>query len=590
MPDASDMDLVREYAWHRSDAAFAELIRRHVNLVYSVGLRFTRNPPDAEDVTQAVFVILARKAAGLRPSTILTGWLYETTRFTALRWMRDQARHRGHEQEAHMQSTLENSSTDAIWQQVEPLLEQAMSRLNEKERTLLALRFFENRSSAETASIMGIGEWAAHKRTGRALEKLRKFFSARGVDSTEAAIAETISVNSIQVAPVALAEAVTAVAIAKGATASASTLTLIQGALKIMAWTKTKTVIVSGAVVLLLGAITVAFEQIYSPVGSGSESKQTHFLKSFLKTPVDNYDLVFGVVQHDCENMHPPFAATNLFAGTDFTFSGYRVRIINLVEQEQFTRLIRSKHGFLAVHGTNLEDVINFHVQGDDKSGIGGTARGVSSVGYWSLGFNQLTEDKLKIAELKKHDQNWTDLGDVNDVEALSLGLWFRTGSVEWLGHLFSAESVDRPVTRDKRGTSCIGQIILSNGLPAVIICRSPISPFWKRVVTLNYDGQAPKNALLPSWITVNETFSATHSNSYSIHLIKVALDGSSDKDVDVKQVMNANPGLTLFIKRGNKIETTQAHGVIFKKPIVGYIRQASTNRVGYLQYAPTNR
>jgi RNA polymerase sigma factor (sigma-70 family) len=108
------MELVREYARHQSEAAFAKLIRRHVNLVYSVGLRFTRNPSDAEDVTQAVFVILARKATGLRPGTILTGWLCETARFTAWRWMRDQARLRGHEQEAHMQSTLENPPTAAM--------------------------------------------------------------------------------------------------------------------------------------------------------------------------------------------------------------------------------------------------------------------------------------------------------------------------------------------------------------------------------------------------------------------------------------------------------------------------------------------
>ncbi len=87
-------------------------------------------------------------------------------------------------------------------------------------------------------------------RVCRALEKLRKFFSKRGVNSTAATLAGTISANSIQIAPAALAKSVTAVALAKGTTASISTLTLIKGALKVMAWTKAKTAIVVSVVVL----------------------------------------------------------------------------------------------------------------------------------------------------------------------------------------------------------------------------------------------------------------------------------------------------------------------------------------------------
>ena len=94
MADASDIALVREFAAHNSEAAFAELVRRHINLVYSVAMRFTGNGGDAQDVTQAVFIILARKANSLGGKTILTGWLYETTRFTAMRLLRTQARRR----------------------------------------------------------------------------------------------------------------------------------------------------------------------------------------------------------------------------------------------------------------------------------------------------------------------------------------------------------------------------------------------------------------------------------------------------------------------------------------------------------------
>ena len=115
-----------------------------------------------------------------------------------------------------MQSTLNDSNTDGVWKQLAPLLEEAMTRLNEKERTLVALRFFENKSAAETAILLGLQEWATHKRTARALEKLRRNFNKRGVSSTTAIIAGAISANSVQAAPLVLAKSVTAVAIAKG--------------------------------------------------------------------------------------------------------------------------------------------------------------------------------------------------------------------------------------------------------------------------------------------------------------------------------------------------------------------------------------
>jgi uncharacterized protein (TIGR03435 family) len=252
MADANDMDLVREFARHNSQTAFAELVQRHLNLVYSVALRFTGNTGDAQDVTQAVFIILARKAAGLAVRTVLIGWLYETTRFTAFRLLRTQARRRTHEQEATMQSTLNESVPDHVWLQLAPHLEAAMARLAERDRTLLVLRFYENKTGAETAAQLGIGEAAAHKRTARALEKLRKFFTKRGVTLSSTVIAGAIADHSVSTAPVGLAKTVTTIAVAKGTAASASTLTLIKGALKIMAWTKIKMVAVVGVCVLLV--------------------------------------------------------------------------------------------------------------------------------------------------------------------------------------------------------------------------------------------------------------------------------------------------------------------------------------------------
>jgi RNA polymerase sigma factor (sigma-70 family) len=238
MSESSDMVLLREYADRNSESAFADMVNRHINLVYSVALRFTGNSEDAQDVAQSVFIILAQKAGHLGQKTILTGWLYETTRFTAMKLLRTKARQQAREMAALAQSSLDDSNADSLWAQLAPLLEEGMTRLSEKERTLLALRFFENKSGAETAAILGIQEWAAHKRVSRAVEKLQKFFLKRGVSSTTAAIAGAISANSIQAAPAALAKMATAVAFAKGATASGSTLILIKGASKLMAWTK----------------------------------------------------------------------------------------------------------------------------------------------------------------------------------------------------------------------------------------------------------------------------------------------------------------------------------------------------------------
>jgi len=268
MPDANDMDLVREYARDHSEPAFAGLVQRHINLVYSVALRCTGNSEDARDVTQAVFIILARKAASLRERTVLTGWLYETTRFTAARFIRTRVRRQIREQEAFMQSSLNEPDPDGVWRQLSPLLEEAMTQLGEKDRALLALRFFENKSGAETAAALGIQEWAVHKRTTRAVEKLRSFFTRRGVSVSAVALIAAVSANSVQAAPAGLAVTVTAAA-AKGAAVSGSTLTLVKGVLKLMAWAKAKTAIIATAgVILATGTTAIVVKEVATTGGS----------------------------------------------------------------------------------------------------------------------------------------------------------------------------------------------------------------------------------------------------------------------------------------------------------------------------------
>ncbi|HZL78785.1 MAG TPA: TIGR03435 family protein [Candidatus Limnocylindrales bacterium] len=253
-----DLTLLREYARRNSEEAFAALVARHVNLVYSVALRQVRDPHLAGEITQAVFIILARKADSLGDKTILPGWLCRTARYASANALTIQRRRQRREQEAHMQSVLNEAEPmpDETWNQIAPLLDGAMEQLGQKDHDAVVLRFFEGRNFKEVGAALGASEDAAKKRVNRALEKLRKFFTKRGVSSTTAIIAGAISANSVQAAPVTLAKSVTAVAIVKGAAASGSTLTLIKGALKIMAWTKAKTAIVVGVGILLAAGTT----------------------------------------------------------------------------------------------------------------------------------------------------------------------------------------------------------------------------------------------------------------------------------------------------------------------------------------------
>ena len=254
-----DLTLLREYARGNSEEAFAALVSRHVNLVYSVALRLVRDPHLAEEITQAVFIILARKAGSLGPKTILSGWLCRAARYASANALTIQRRRQCREQEAFMQSQLDQVQDDLsrrseaeaeTWTQIAPLLNGALEQLGQKDHDAVVLRFFEGRNFKEVGAALGASEDAAKMRVSRALEKLRTFFTKRGVSSTTAIIAGVISAHSVQAAPVALAKSVTAVALAKGATAAVSTLTLVKGTMKMMIWMKMKLAMTVGAAVM----------------------------------------------------------------------------------------------------------------------------------------------------------------------------------------------------------------------------------------------------------------------------------------------------------------------------------------------------
>jgi RNA polymerase sigma factor (sigma-70 family) len=262
-----DMALVREYAARRSDQAFETLVARYVNLVFSTALRQTRDPHLAEDITQAVFIILAQKAGSLGARTILPAWLHRTAVFAAADALKSQRRRAQREQEAHMQSEIQSAEPDLEWHRISPQLDAALIQLGETDRQAVLLHFFQKKTYAEVGGALGLSEESARKHTSRALEKLRKILSRQGVHSTTTILAGAMTANSVQMAPALLAKSVAAVALMKGATASASTLTLVQGALKIMNWMKMKTAIAIGiaAATTILVASVVATEYPASP-------------------------------------------------------------------------------------------------------------------------------------------------------------------------------------------------------------------------------------------------------------------------------------------------------------------------------------
>jgi uncharacterized protein (TIGR03435 family) len=261
-----DMTLLREYARRNSEEAFANLVSRHADLVYSVALRQVNDPHLAEEITQAVFIILARKAKSLGPSTILPGWLCRTARYVSANALTVQRRRQHREQEAYMQSRLNDPEPglepeSIAWSQIAPLLDAALAHLGQKDHDAIVLRFFGGKSFKDVGMALNANEDSARKRVNRSLEKMRRFFTKRGIVLSVATIVGAVSAHSIQAAPTTLTKSVTIMAVAKGATASGSTLSLIKGALKIMAWTKAKTALIVGVALLFAAGTTVVTKQ-----------------------------------------------------------------------------------------------------------------------------------------------------------------------------------------------------------------------------------------------------------------------------------------------------------------------------------------
>src|SRR5579871_6285449 len=203
-----DEELLRQYVDQGSQAAFAQLVERHLSLVYASCLREVRDPSLAEDVTQVVFLLLAHKAPSLKGHTALAGWLFQTARFASRNALRQEARRKRAEQKVIQEMTTQPEATEVWWESIEPLLHRALTSLKPKEREVVLLRFFESRSVRETGEALGVTEGAAQMRITRAVEKLRRFFTRRGIVLPTAALIGALTARAGHTVPTACRAAV----------------------------------------------------------------------------------------------------------------------------------------------------------------------------------------------------------------------------------------------------------------------------------------------------------------------------------------------------------------------------------------------
>jgi RNA polymerase sigma factor (sigma-70 family) len=242
----SDEDLLRAFTADQSEEAFAELTSRHLNWVYSAAVRQAGNHAMAQDATQAVFIILARKAASLKSETILAGWLFRAVRYAVRDALKIEARRQRREHEATLleSADLVNEAA-ASWDELAPILDEALARLPVRDRNAVLLRFFERKEWREVGLTLGLNEHAARVRVTRALEKLRVFFERRGVTVSAAVLSGFLLSHAVEAAPRVSAQLLAASATA----ASTAVLALAQAGLKRCFWQKALRV---GAVIALL--------------------------------------------------------------------------------------------------------------------------------------------------------------------------------------------------------------------------------------------------------------------------------------------------------------------------------------------------
>lgn len=211
----TDADLLRQFTAERSEAAFAQLVRRRIDLVYAAALRqLAGDHHRAQDVAQEVFLALARKATSLDGHADLIGWLYTSTHYAALKTIRAEERRRRRENAHAMHDSANPPDPATDWSRIRPAIDSAMHDLSERDRQVVLLRYFEQQSFGAIAGRLGLTENAAQKSAERALDRLHAALAHRGITSTAAALGVGLSTQLASAAPAGLVSLITQTSLA----------------------------------------------------------------------------------------------------------------------------------------------------------------------------------------------------------------------------------------------------------------------------------------------------------------------------------------------------------------------------------------
>ncbi|HYE32683.1 MAG TPA: sigma-70 family RNA polymerase sigma factor [Methylomirabilota bacterium] len=264
MEERTDQELLTEFASRKSDDAFALLVQRYIDLVYSVAVRRLGCPTNAHDVVQAVFLILAKKAAHLSSQTTLPAWLYRTTLYACADFLKLEARRREREK-AYTMETSDTAEKESSWQLVAPHLDSALERLAEKDRLAIILRFFRGSSFKTIGETLGVSEDAAQKRVDRALGKLKAGLAGSCGQFSVLFLASMLSQYSVLAAPPSLA-LTTAAAVSGAGTSSLSVIAVMKSTLKTLFWSKAKPVLIAFCPLMAVAAVQLNQPEDFPPI------------------------------------------------------------------------------------------------------------------------------------------------------------------------------------------------------------------------------------------------------------------------------------------------------------------------------------